>query len=144
MLSVCVFPGNISTRVKQEVSSVSSHGPESCASAQWAAAAAADSLTHSPRSQLPRGHRTPRCRWRALWVDTRTCELSGDRGEDGERLQLLQRHRKKPTIILNVHFLVSPVTCEVTTDTGRLLLVVSAVQTLACRTHGNKINQLQH
>lgn len=29
-----VFPGNISTSVKQEVSSVSSHGPESGASAQ--------------------------------------------------------------------------------------------------------------
>lgn len=29
-----VFPGNISTGVKQEVSSVSSHGPESGASAQ--------------------------------------------------------------------------------------------------------------
>lgn len=31
---LCMFPGNISTSVKQEVSSVSSHGPESCASAQ--------------------------------------------------------------------------------------------------------------
>lgn len=33
-MHLCVFPGNISTSVKQEVSSVSSNGPESCASAQ--------------------------------------------------------------------------------------------------------------
>ena len=66
----CVSPGNISSSVKQEVSSVSSHGPESCASAQWASAAVADSLSHYPRSQLPRGHCTPRCRWCTLWVWT--------------------------------------------------------------------------
>lgn len=50
---------------------------------------------------------------------------------------------KKITAILNAHFVVTPVTCEMKADTGQwLFLAVSAVQTLACRSHGNKINQL--
>lgn len=63
--------------------------------------------------------------------------------ETGYRLRLLQRHWKSQQLFLNIHFLLSPVTHGIKTNTGSLLLlVVSAVQTLACHIYSNKINLL--
>lgn len=61
----------------------------------------------------------------------------------GVEITITAASLKKSTTILNIHFLLTPVTRGIKTNAGSLLLlVVSAVQTLACHIHSNKINLL--